>query len=164
MQLNWQTATEINTSFYAIERSIDGNIYSEIAQVNAGGNSSSIKNYSYTDQQPLQGTNFYRLKMIDKDGKFTYSKVVAIKMDSKNIILQIFPNPATNILHIQVNGINENAILQIVDVTGRKIKQEKISLKGNTSFSVEITNLPKGTYNVWLKGTTINEKKKFVKE
>jgi len=164
VQLNWQTATEINTSFYAIERCNDGNNFTAIGQVNSDGSSSSIKNYSYTDQQPLTGINYYRLKMVDADGKFTYSKIVAIKMDSKNSSLQIFPNPAKNMLNVQISGANENATLQIIDMTGRKIKDEKISLNGTTSFPVDISNLPKGTYNLWLKGNSINENQKFVKE
>ena len=89
---------------------------------------------------------------------------IAIKINRKNIGLQIFPNPVKNILTVQVNGVNENAILQVIDMNGRKVKEEKISLNGTTSFSVDITKLPTGTYNVWLKGKLINEQKKFVKE
>ena len=159
VQLNWQVVSEKNVSFYTVERSNDGITFESLNQLKAFGT-----NYAYVDQQPLAGTDFYRLKMIDADGKFTYSKVVAIKMDSRNVRLQIFPNPARNILNIQVNGFNENAVLQIIDITGRKVKEEKISLNGTTSVSVDINNLSKGTYNLLLKGNSINEQKKFVKE
>ncbi len=159
IQLNWQIASEKNISFYNIERSKDGNSFESLNQLEATGN-----NYSYVDQQPFAGTDFYRLKMIDTDGKFTYSKVVAIKMDSENVRLQIFPNPARNILNIQVNGYSEKALLQIIDITGRNVKEEKISLNGTTSVAVDVNNLPKGTYEVILKGNSINEQKKLVKE
>jgi trimeric autotransporter adhesin len=163
IQLNWQTSSEKNISFYNIEKSKDGNVFEKMDALKAFQNSSA-NNYSYTDKQPLQGTNFYRLKIIDADGKFTYSKIVAIKMDDKNITLQIFPNPAKNLLNVQVNGNNESITLQIIDMTGRKVKEEKIQLNGNTSVSVDINNLPKGTYNLLLKSKSINEQKKFVKE
>ena len=160
IQLNWQVASEKNIAGYELERSAEGNNFSKIVDIQVSTNN----NYSFTDLQPLQGINFYRLKMIDADGKFTYSKVVAINMDSRNVRLQIFPNPARNILNIQVNGFSENALLQIIDITGRKVKEEKISLNGTTSVSVDINNLSKGTYNLLLKGNSINEQKKFVKE
>jgi hypothetical protein len=164
VQLNWQTSSETNTSLFEIERSNDGNKFSKLAQINASGNSSTTKNYSYTDQQPLQGINFYRLKMIDLDGKFTYSKTVTVKMEGSNTTLQLFPNPAKNILNVQINAGNEKATIQIIDMSGRKVKEEKITLNGTTTVSVDINNLPKGTYNLLLKGSSINEQKKFVKE
>jgi len=164
VQLNWQTTSEKNISLYNIERSKDGNIFEKLDELKVSGNISTANNYSYIDQQPVQGTNFYRLKMIDADGRFTYSKVVAIKMDSKNIKLQIFPNPVKNILNMQIDGYTENAFLQITDITGRKVKEEKISLNGSTSVSIDINNLQKGTYYLLLKSKSINEQKKFVKE
>jgi Secretion system C-terminal sorting domain len=85
-------------------------------------------------------------------------------MDSRNVRLQIFPNPVKSILNVQVSGYNENALLQIIDITGRKVKEEKISLNGTTSVSVDVNNLSKGTYDLLLKGKSINEQKKFVKE
>ncbi len=166
VQINWQTTSEINASFYAIERSADGTTFSKIGQVSVLSNSFSAKNYLYTDVQPLQGANYYRLKMTDADGKFTYSKIVAVKMDGKSSTLQIYPNPAKNILNVQVNGndLNEDATLQIIDISGRKVKEERINLKGRASVSIDITGLSKGTYNVLLKGRSLNEQEKFVKE
>lgn len=162
--LNWQTANEVNTAYFNIERCADGINFSQIGTINASVNTSSAKNYSYTDQQTLHGTGFYRLKMVDIDGKFTYSKIVAIKIDSKNNTLLIFPNPAKDVLYVQANGVNEMATIQIVDATGRKLKEEKITLNGNTSFSIDINNLSKGIYSLLLKSKSINEQKKFVKE
>ena len=161
--LHWQTAQEINTSYFIIERSTNGTDFSSIGKIVASGNSSTTKNYSYTDTKPINGTNYYRLKMLDTDGKYIYSKVLVIKIDGKST-LQIFPNPAKNILYIQASGENEKATVQIIDVTGRIIKEEKISLNGNTSFSIDINNLPDGLYNLILKSKSINEQKKFIKE
>ena len=108
--------------------------------------------------------NFFRLKIVDADEKFTYSKIVAIRFDGNNNALQIFPNPAEDILHVQVTGSNEKAILQIIDQSGRKVKEERIILNGTSSFSIDIEELSKGAYNLLLKSSTLNEHQKFIKQ
>ena len=115
------------------------------------------------DEQPLQGINFYRLKMVDADGKFTYSNIVAVKINADNK-LQIFPNPAKRILFVEANGNNENAIVQIVDGGGRKLKEVKVFLNGKTSFSVDISNLPNGIYNLILHKKEKTEVQRFIKK
>jgi len=164
VKLLWQTATEQNTSQFIIEHSTNGESFSSLGIITTTGNSSSIKNYFFTDAQPLTGTNFYRLKMVDRDGKFTYSNIIAVIIDGKNISFQIFPNPARNILFVQVNGENENATIQIIDATGKKLKEQKVTLNGNTSLSFDIKNLPKGMYNLLLLKKNKTEFLKFIKE
>jgi hypothetical protein len=101
--------------------------------------------------------------MVDADAKFTYSKILAVRFDGNNS-LQIFPNPAKDILHVQVTGSNENALLQIIDATGRKVKEQKISIDGATSVSVDITDLSKGMYHLLFKTNLKTEHQKFVKQ
>jgi hypothetical protein len=83
-------------------------------------------------------------------------------MNSKNS-LQIFPNPAEDILYVQLNGRNETATLQITDALGRRLNEEKISLNGSTSFSVDIKDLPKGVYHLLLRSSTGLYQHKFLK-
>ena len=147
--LQWKIATEKNLTRFVIERSADGNRFLPINSVTVTGVSTYTRDYSIMDEQPLQGINFYRLKMVDADGKFTYSNIVAVKINADNK-LQIFPNPAKRILFVEANGNNENAIVQIVDAGGRKLKEMKVFLNGKTSFSVDISNLPDGIYNLIL--------------
>jgi hypothetical protein len=160
--VSWQAAQEINTAHFIVERSVDGRSFSLIGSVTARGNVSTTTNYSYTDQQPLQSTNFYRIKMVDANGTFTYSKVVAVKIDSKEL-LQIFPNPTKDILFVQVHGINQAATLQITDVIGRKLKEEKISSSGSSPFSIDIKDLAKGVYHLLLQSPAGIQQQKFVK-
>ena len=162
-RLQWQTSSEQNTSHFSIERSSDGINFSSIGNVNAAGNSSILKNYEFNDPQSNKGLNYYRLKMVDVDGKYIYSKVLVIKIDGKSI-LQIFPNPAKNILYIQASGENEKATVQIIDVTGRKVKEEKFTLNGTTSFSIDISGLPQGIYNLLLHRQLTTDQQKFVKQ
>lgn len=161
--LQWQTSNQQNLSDFIIERSADSHTFSSIGKIAATGNSS-LSNYSIIDQQPLQGINFYRLRMVDLDGKFVYSKIIAVKIDGDNISLLMFPNPANDILFLQLSGVNENAVIQIIDINGRKIKQAKVALNGSTSFSVDIRNLPKGTYSLLLREKEKMWVRKFIKE
>ena len=161
--VNWQTLQEINTSHFIVERSSDGRNFSTLASVTASGNTSLIRNYSFTDQHPFQPVNYYRLKIVDADGRFSYSKVVAVKMNATDF-LQIFPNPVHDILFVQANGINENATLEITDATGRKLKEEKIILNGSTSFSVDIKDIPKGVYYLLFQSSSKIQQRKFVKQ
>lgn len=164
--IQWQTSSKHNTSLFRIERSVDGNNFLSIGNVNASGNSSSTKNYSYQNTKPVNGTNFYRLKIIDTDGKFTYSKIIAVKMENSKSF-QIFPNPAIDILYvvpIAIGRENEDAIIQIVDLTGKKVKEQKMVINANTSLSIDISHLPKSIYNLILRRGTKTEQQKFVKQ
>jgi N-acetylneuraminic acid mutarotase len=161
--LNWQTTQQINTAYFIIEHSINGINFSKLGLVSAGNNSSIISNYSFTHNQPFAGNNFYRLKIIDIDGRYNYSKTIEVSMNGIKK-LQIFPNPAKDILFVQASGENENAIAQIFDMSGRKVKEQKIKLNGNVSFSISLKNISKGTYTLVLQKENTTEKQKFVKQ
>ena len=77
--------------------------------------------------------------------------------------LQIFPNPAHNVLFFQTNGMNEAAVLQITDGLGRKFKEERLTVNGNASFSIDIKDLPNGAYYFILKSSEMVQKQKFIK-
>ena len=90
--LNWKTATESNSSHFSIERSSDGVNFSSIGRVTASGNSSAEKMYRYVDANPLPAsTNYYRLKMIDLDASFEYSKIVSVKAKTSDQSLDLIP-------------------------------------------------------------------------
>lgn len=101
--------------------------------------------------------------MIDIDGKFTYSRIVSVRRDNNNAALLLSPNPATNMLYVQATG-NEPVTIQIADVTGHILQQQKISLNGNTSFSVNVQQLPAGNYYLLLKGKEIQQVHQFLKQ
>ena len=161
--LQWQTTSEHNLSGFIIERSADGNSFSPIGNVAAKGNSNIKINYSTPDQQPLQGNNFYRLKIMDADGKFTYSKIVVVNINDQLFTLNIFPNPASAILFVTASGENEKAIFRIVDVSGRKLHEEEVILNRNSSFTIDINTLPKGTYILQLNTKEKIRSRRFVK-
>ena len=153
VQLIWKIAGEQNTSVFEIERSTDGEKFRKIGAVDASGVSISERAYAFTDDiKSLSqfGTIFYRLRMLDADGKFTYSPVMLVKSGAIVKGLQIFSNPVKDVLHLQVSGTNETAILQITDAAGRLVKQEKVQLNGTTSISSNIQSLTNGNYYLLL--------------
>ena len=162
VQLQWQTTQEENTASFSIERSADGSSFTAIGSV-AAANTSFKNNYAYTDAQPVTNTGFYRLKMIDIDGKFTYSHIVSVRRDNNAVALLISPNPATNILYVQATG-NEPVTIQITDMNGRILQQQKKTLNGNTSFSINIQQLPTGSYYLLLKVKETQEVQPFLKQ
>ena len=109
VQLNWRTQSEINNFGFEVERSTDNGLHTanspkmnsknwiKIGFVKGSGNSNSQKNYSFTDSETGFGDIFYRLKQIDNDGKFKYSKVINVKLEypSKFELSQNYPNPVS---------------------------------------------------------------------
>ncbi|MEJ0101382.1 MAG: hypothetical protein WDO19_01995 [Bacteroidota bacterium] len=83
VQLEWTTATETNTSHFVIERSVDGNIFTPVAEIPANHNSQAAIQYSKEDTDPLPGKSYYRLKMVDLDGKFEYSVIRVVLLNTK---------------------------------------------------------------------------------
>ena len=163
VDIKWQTKNEVNTRSFQIERSSNGTTFNPIGLLSASGSLRGTYDYFFRDKHPLNGTNYYRLKIIDADGEFVFSKVVAVRMDNEGT-LQIFPNPATNTLFMQARGMNGKATIQITDVSGRKLIEEKIMLTNLTSHTVNIKELPKGMYYLLISTPSKSERVKFIKE
>jgi hypothetical protein len=144
--LNWETAEEKNFSHFELERSADGMSFNSLAQVEANRNSTGSK-YAYTDAAPFEGINIYRLKMVDHDGKSSLSEVVTLMVKgSKNLAVQIYPNPVKHELNITINGQTDGlAHIQVLDITGKVVRT--LIMSGNTA-NVDMQNLAAGMYLV----------------
>ncbi|HEY4337952.1 MAG TPA: discoidin domain-containing protein, partial [Puia sp.] len=79
--LQWTTQTEQNAANFVVERSVDGTHFASIATVRAEGNSNTPQDYTATDERPAKGINYYRLRMVDLDGRFSYSPVILVRSD-----------------------------------------------------------------------------------
>lgn len=132
--LNWQTETEENFNRFEIEKSADAKAYSLIASVTPKGNNN---NYSYNTSQ-AEKIAFYRLKMIDNDKNLSYSKIVRLSQNNSEII--IYPNPATNEIHMNAN---EASLFSIYNASGVLVKTVKLNEGFNT---INIQSLSKGAY------------------
>jgi YD repeat-containing protein len=146
--LTWKTANEINTSHFAVQRSLDAVNFSDINIVPATPGSIT-KNYSFTDN--VAGIKapkiYYRLKMVDNDGKFKMSNVVLITLVNQELRFTIKPNPAKNYFIITNNtSAQSDALVNIIDFSGRSVLKQTITLSGENK--INISALPKGVYMV----------------
>ena len=149
--LNWTTLTETNNKGFAIERSDDGNNFTQIAFVNSNaknGNSSQSFNYIFNDIKPLNGNNFYRLKQFDISGQFEYSSIVKINNGNNLQRITLYPNPASNVLNINMYTNSNAAVsVSVTDIVGKIIAQKIVHTNtGTINTSIDISKLQKGTY------------------
>jgi uncharacterized delta-60 repeat protein len=164
--LNWQTTNEINTDKFAVERSINGLDFTAIGNVAAKGNSSN--SYQFSDFN-LSSHNskvvYYRLKMIDKDGRFTYSSIVPIKLNGKTS-MTISPNPTKGQAWLQLQtSTSEKLEVKVMDISGKAMfVQNHITTAGTTSLPLNISNLQAGVYFVKVVSDKRNETMKLIKE
>jgi hypothetical protein len=159
VQVQWQTAEEKNVKDYELEYCTDGISYSSVlTTVTPQGEATN--NYSYLHTTPAVGTNYYRLKIVNDDGSFSYSSIVPIDIEN-NSTATIYPNPATDNIVITLPNANKS-VVNIYNSTGSLIKTTTVYSTTNT---VDIHNLPSGTYfiNVIENGTSVINKT-FIKE
>lgn len=141
--LQWVTSNEINTDKYLVERSADGINYSNIGSVNALSNGLT-NSYKLTDNLPLQGLNYYRLKMIDRDAGFRYSPVRKINFTNAADDITLYPNPVVNSkLFIASSGNITRAI--VYDAAGKTIKT--FVLQGRNNI-LNLSGIAKGIYQL----------------
>jgi hypothetical protein len=151
--LEWTTAAESNNSGFELQRSANGISFSTIGFVASkapNGNSSAVLNYSFPDVTPMAGTNFYRLKQIDKDGRFSLSKVVAIKGLKPTAIqvVSVYPNPTTSKLSVNIESpVSDRISFLVTDVTGKVVMNKAYSIAvGDNLVDLNVSNLPAGSY------------------
>jgi Secretion system C-terminal sorting domain len=151
----WKTENEKDSKSFHIERSSDGLIFSNIGNLMGAINSAVEKIYNFTDNTPLQGINYYRLKSIDIHGKETISNILSVIFSEKmNNKLQIYPNPAFSALQITIFSDEESIkSVQVLDFEGRIILAKNTVLaKGLNNLSLDINTLSSGTYLVKMGG------------
>jgi len=140
--LAWKTAAEENSAYFDVERSRDGRSYESIGRVNARGTASS---YSLLDASPVMGVNYYRLKQVDRDGKFVESSVVKVNV-GPSFVLTLSPNPSRGLVQVKTGSTGNAAVqVQVVDIAGNRVYNKQHS---GSSFTLDLTSLPAGSYVV----------------
>jgi hypothetical protein len=168
--VRWSTASEYNSRGFAIERSFDGTIFTEIDFVKGAGNSKSTLQYSYQDVDVFTKKQlvYYRLKQVDVDGSFTYSDVVNVKQEQiQTEQIAVYPNPIVNDVTVELETLKAGfAEIIITDITGKLI--DKVAFEVNQGFNKYTLNqtqaLTHGLYMITIvqNGQTIYNNK-FVK-
>jgi hypothetical protein len=166
VKLSWATAQEMNSASFDIERSADLTSWNKIGNVIAKGYSSTTTNYSFTDQFPLAGTGYYRLKMIDLDGKFLYSEVVSVSSDQNSQPLVVYSNPFIDQIRVKVNVDRaENLLFTVSDIVGKTyLKQSYNAQAGDNLVDLVPAGAASGMYILHIEGSTYAQTVKLVKQ
>ncbi|MDZ4757563.1 MAG: T9SS type A sorting domain-containing protein, partial [Bacteroidota bacterium] len=168
-RLQWNTASEFNNTGFDIMRSTDGVNYSKIGWIEGGINSTQLRNYIYDDKNISPNTKYYyHLIQIDINGSGTNSetRVIAPSTDL-SVHTSVFPNPFNSELNIILssNNISENTMVEITDICGRIIYNEKVSLKNGTAYiNMPTAHLAAGIYLLTLTTNHEVQTLKLVKE
>jgi hypothetical protein len=153
VDLSWTTATEANSDHFSVQRSTNaGESWDEIGRVAAAGNSNVSLNYTFTDNKPAQGTSEYRLQLIDKDGKYTYSEVKSI---SRGIVtgVSIYPNPARDYVNITLAATaGETVLIRLFNNSGALLQEKSVANAGGTTVPVAVSSYPEGNYLIVVSG------------
>ena len=162
--LQWTTGLEINTSYFLIERSTNGTNFTTIGKEAAAGNSNSLKQYSFTDNNPVS-VNYYRLKEVDKDGQFTYSQIRSIN-EAISFAASIYPNPVQTNLNITITATkDEQAAIEVIDANGKVLLSQNINIaQGTSSQAVNVSKLAGGNYFITIQTDEGSRNIKFIKE
>ena len=170
IKLNWSTASEINNDYFTLEHSAEGIHYYGLDNIDGAGNSTGARNYSYTDENPFSGTNYYRLTQTDFDGKQKVFDGISINRDGEPLalsIVNIYPNPFTEDFSITYNSEKRATTqIEIFNADGRLIYTQPLDSKaGINRFDYnKKVNLLRGIYFVsFVQDKTKTEAKRIVK-
>lgn len=144
--VKWTTASESGNTGFAIERRDNSLTWQTIGYVPSqafGGNSTAELQYNFTDKNPANGTNYYRLRQEDKDGRATYSRIVSVTFKNDNVI-SVYPNPAREVFH--VSGMQGGETVSVYNALGHLQRREQIPGRG--TYQLSLAGLPKGVYLV----------------
>jgi ELWxxDGT repeat protein len=167
--LEWKTGFEQNTSHFEIERSFDGRGFTGVGTVMASQNSANGAAYAFTDRNmvsPGAAIVYYRLKMVDLDGQFTYSAIVPLRIHGTGALLFLYPNPAANQATLMISVRQpEKALFQLSDFTGRVLETRSLLLTaGSNTIPLDLKGLSAGVYTINIQGSQTHKSVQLIKQ
>ncbi|MCW5914666.1 MAG: BspA family leucine-rich repeat surface protein [Chitinophagaceae bacterium] len=142
VRLIWSSANEENFRGYAVERSKDASGWSEIDFINAKNGSQQRADYAVVDNQPFSGNNYYRLRLVDKDGTYSYSEIKKVTYTGSASI-NLYPNPAKS--RVSVSGLSGKSLLKLVDGNGKVLQTMNVQAP---VVSINVSGLQRGVYSL----------------
>ncbi len=157
--LNWATASEVNDDHFEVERSGEGTLFEYVESVKAygNGNSTLTQKYNAIDSKPYNGTSYYRLKQVDKNGAYKYTNMISVNFNA-TFFLSVYPNPASSNLEINVSKNYINANARIMDVLGKEASGFTIGAINN---QIDVSMLTSGIYYLLIDTDGDNHKDKI---
>ncbi len=161
VHLKWATSSEVNFSHFELQRSVNATSFEHIATI-AGKDYSNGSNYSYTDRLTHLQPVYYRLKVIDKDGTFTFSNVLRLELKDNLPSFNIYPSVSSGeMLTVEFKNLNTQTNLKIITPNGKLISTYKL-MDRNGIQNIQTTHLKKGMYILVLEGKDIVFNKKII--
>jgi len=162
VNLNWVSESETDFKNYQIESSTDGVSFKAIATISPlQNNTGSTQKYSYQDKAAQQGKTYYRLKMIDIDGSFSYSNIIPLILDCNLGSVIVYPNPVHDVLNINVTNSNDNSTnANLYDSDGRLVLAKKLISGTNL---IDMKRFPGGLYLLELNNNGVKQHFKIIK-
>jgi len=165
VMLNWTTSSETNNAFFTVQRSLDGIIFEDLKNIPGAGTTTDINRYYSIDEEPLNGTSYYRLKQTDFNGDSETFEIVAVNL-AKITEVSVYPNPVNENLTISFNSryTRPYVELKVYNVVGKVIYMETVNaLKGSNQFKINTNEFVNGMYFITVGSGSGLQKAKFSK-
>ena len=150
VELSWRSLLNATIKQFDIERSTDGTNFRQIGQVLLDEENSNNGKFTYLDILAEKGANFYRLVLVDKEGNYSYSKVLTISVEAKGISLMVvYPNPFSKKVQVKIESDNAEPVsIRVIDNSGNVVRMQAANLqKGDNRIAIlNVDNLPSGLY------------------
>ncbi len=152
VKIEWSTASEKNSSHFEIEGSMDGKVFEKIGVVKAQNQSNLTVFYSFLDENPKSGTNYYRLKIVNTDNTFTYSPIKTAFINDGKTLVKVFPNPTSDAVFVHIQSPTAaTTVIKLYGVNGQLIKTISTNLSvGENPIPIDLQNMPTGLYFMFL--------------
>lgn len=158
INLDW-VASETNFKIFEVQYSTDGIKFQTIATI--AGVEGATKKFTYQHTNPQQGTIYYRLKMIDIDGKFSYSEIIALNLNCNRSSIMVYPNPVTDILNVNINSSGSDVtVADLFDANGKQVYSGEMI---NGTNMIDMKKFAKGVYFLRLKNNIETQNIKIIK-
>ncbi len=161
VSLKWSTVNEQNNQYFDVERSTDGVNFTSFAKVNAGNHPAQVQQYGLNDYKAVAGINFYRLKQVDADGKFSYSAIAKVILPGDGAAWRMQPNPATSATTIFAVKALKNVTITLTNASGKTVFTDKrVQVNAGDQVIIPVSNFAKGIYfvHVNVDGNTSTQK------
>jgi Secretion system C-terminal sorting domain len=164
-EITWQTSSETNAAYYEIQRGTDALKFQTIGTVSSIGNSKEANTYEFLDENPLKTINYYRLKQVDLDGKYTFTPARALNFTELNAAtVKYYPNPNQGklIVELSENWQKEAKIINIFNELGIVVGHQKLAENSNNHVDINMTGLPKGVYFIQIISKSLSSSQKII--
>lgn len=164
--LQWATANEFNNQGFEVQRSSDGRDYTTIAFVKGAGTATQISDYAFTDQDAPRQVSYYRLRQVDTDKQFKYSRVISINNANNKMSLEYYPNPVTDQLQLQLQSADKGAMrIRVLSLDGKVLSEQNVRKDQEVHNSkVDVRQLQPGMYLIEIVMKDWKEIRKVIKK